>query len=394
MPMEERTRAYLRGRFRDFYRRSEPVEPPAPGAREWGYIPWTSGPDTTMVRHRSSLDLGDIQEFLIRERPRHMYFSAGYYDDPSARSMAEKGWQGSDLIFDLDADHLPSVDPREDSYAAMLETCKGALLKLLDLLETDFGFEELSIAFSGGRGYHVHVRDDRVKPLEREQRREIVDYVRGNEVTLESLVRERAVGGRGRKTPTTRRTLPTDGGWSRRVVDHVRELTDELLALEDGTALERLQSFEGVGETKARAIMKVVESNTEAVKAGNVDVHPAFLPVVRGMIAETIREESSPIDEPVTTDTHRLIRLPGSLHGGSGLEVVPLEANAIADFEPLTDAIPETFRGHEISVEVTAERTVELDGESLSVAPGKTTLPEYAGIFLMARGWAEKAREG
>ena len=392
--MEERTRAYLRGRFRDYYRRSPPAVPPEASAREWGYIPWTEGPDTTMVRHRSTHDLGDVGEFLIRERPRHVYFSAGYYEDPSARSMAEKGWRGSDLIFDLDADHLPSVDPREDSYAEMLATCKGALCKLLDLLETDFGFEDMQIAFSGGRGYHVHVRDDRVQALDREQRREIVDYVRGNDVTLEALVRERAVGGRGRKTPTTRRTLPTDGGWGRRVVSHVQDFAEELLAMEEETALERLHAIDGVGEKNARAILTVVESNTEAVRAGNVDVHPAFLPVVRALIEETVRDDASPIDEPVTTDTHRLIRLPGSLHGGSGLRVVTLEPDEIQEFDPLVDAIPDTFRGHEIAVEVEAERTVELDGESLSVGAGNTTVPEYAGIFLMARGWAEKAREG
>mgnify|MGYP006310935147 CR=1 FL=1 len=49
--------------------------------------------------------------------------------------------------------------------------------------------------------------------------------------------------------------------------------------------------------------------------------------------------------------------------------------------------------GHDIAIEVLEERTVELNGESLSVAPGYTSVPEYAGVFLMARGWAEKARE-
>ena len=391
--MEERTRAYLRGRFRDFYRRSPPEEPPRAERREWGYIPWTAGPDTTMVRHRSVHDLGDLQSFLRRERPRHVYVSAGYYDDPSARQMAEKGWRGSDLIFDLDADHLPSVDPREDSYAEMLATCKEALLKLLDLLETDFGFEALTVTFSGGRGYHVHVRDESVKSLDRAQRREIVDYVRGNDVSLEALIRETAVAGRGRKTPTTQRTLPTDGGWGRRVVDHVESFVDDLLDLDEETALDRLQEFDGVGEKNARAIWNVVQNNTEAVRNGNVDVHPAFLPTVRALVAEAVEADASPIDEPVTTDTHRLIRLPGTLHGGSGLEVVPLSRDEIASFDPLSDAVPETFRGHEIAVEVEEERTVEFDGENLSVGPGNTTVPEYAGIYLMARGWAEKARE-
>src|SRR5699024_11788069 len=85
-----------------------------------------------------------------RERPRHVYFSAGRYDDPAANAMDEKGWQGSDLVFDLDADHLPTVELGEDSYGEMLAKCKKALLRLLDFLENDFGFRDLTIVFSGG----------------------------------------------------------------------------------------------------------------------------------------------------------------------------------------------------------------------------------------------------
>jgi DNA primase small subunit len=391
--MEDRTRAYLRGRFRDFYRRSTPALPPDPAAREWGYIPWTSGPDTTMVRHRSQLDLGDLETFLAQERPRHVYYSAGYYDDPSARTMADKDWRGSDLIFDIDADHLPTVEVGETTYAEMLAAGKDSMERLVDILRTDFGFEDITLAFSGGRGYHVHVRDEAVRGLESEQRREIVEYVRGHGVELESLLEEEAVGGRGRKTPTARRTLPTDGGWGRRVVDHIDDFVDELLGMDEADAIESLQSIDRVGEKSAAAVLNVVEGNTEQVRAGNVDVHPAFLPVARHLVQEAVESEAAFIDEPVTTDTHRLIRLPGTLHGGSGLQVTPLHPDEVAAFDPLSDAVPETFRGHDIAVEVDAETRLEFDGETRIVSPGRTVLPEYAGIFLMARGQAEKAKE-
>jgi DNA primase small subunit len=391
--MEERTRAYLRGRFGDFYRRTEVELPPRADDREWGYIPWTSGPDTTMVRHKSTLDLGDTVTFLERERPRHVYFSAGFYDNPSASAMGEKGWLGSDLVFDLDADHLPSVTLGEDSYAEMLAKCKDALYRLLDFLERDFGFEDLTVTFSGGRGYHVHVRDEGVHDLEREQRREIVDYVRGNELDLETLVNEEVVDGMGLKNPTEKRVLPADGGWGRRVTERLGEFADDLLERGEEDAVEYLSGFEGVGEKSARAIYNVVETNTEAVKAGNVDVHPSFLKVARKYVADTVAAENAPIDEPVTTDTNRLIRLPGTLHGGSGFRVRRLTREQLDDFDPLVDAIPETFLGHDITVEVEEERTLELLGETLTVTPGVHSVPEYAGVFLMARGTAEKAKE-
>ncbi|MFB6198534.1 MAG: DNA primase small subunit domain-containing protein, partial [Halobacteriaceae archaeon] len=205
--MEEHTRAYLRGRFGDHYRRIDLDGPPDAHAREWGYIPWTEGPDTTMVHHRSLYDLGTLDAFLERERPRHVYYSAGRYDAPGAGTMSAKGWQNSDLVFDLDADHLPTVTPGEDDYDEMLRQCKEQLLRLIDFLEDDFGFEDLSIVFSGGRGYHVHVRDDDVLSLESEQRREIVDYIRGTGIEIDALVETEMVGGSaGRTSPAPKRT--------------------------------------------------------------------------------------------------------------------------------------------------------------------------------------------
>ncbi|WP_339102973.1 DNA primase small subunit PriS [Haloterrigena salinisoli] len=391
--MEERTRAYLRGRFRDHYRRTEITPPPAANEREWGYIPWTEGPDTTMVRHRSLLELGDLSEFLVRKRPRHVYFSAGRFRDPGASSMNAKDWQSADLVFDLDADHLPSVTLGEDSYAEMLAKCKAALFRLLDFLETDFGFEDLEIVFSGGRGYHVHVRDETVLGLDREHRREIVDYVRGIGLEYEELIETETVAGLGRKTPTERRTLEIDGGWGARTHAHLMTFVDGLLEMDDDDALDRLQAFDGIGEGKAQATLNAARNNREQLAAGNVTVHTAVSQLAERFAERAVDDDNAPIDEPVTTDTNRLIRLPGSLHGGSGLKTVRLERDEIDAFDPLVDAVPDTFRGHEITVDVTDPGEVELGGDSFTVTEGDQSLPEYVAVFLMARGRAEKEKE-
>jgi len=392
--MEERTRAYLRGRFGDYYRRTGITPPPDAHEREWGFIPWTAGPGTTMVRHRSLLDLGDLEEFLQRKRPQHVYFSAGRYADPGVSTMGEKGWRSADLIFDLDADHLPAVDPEAASYAEMLAACKDALVRLLDFLTDDFGFEDLTVVFSGGRGYHVHVRDEAVLDLDSDARREIVDYVRGIGLDFDALVSEEAVGGTaGRSTPAQKRTLPTEGGWSARAHRYVVSYVEDLLAADEDEALARLQEYEGIGEGKASAALHAARRNTDQIRAGNIDVHPAFYELAKQLVAEVVASDSAPIDEPVTTDTNRLIRLPGSLHGGSGLVVRRIPRAELAGFDPLVDAVPETFVGHEITVEVTEGGPVELGGDRFTVQEGETTVPEYAGVFLMARGRAEKGPE-
>ena len=392
--MDDRTREYLRGRFGDHYRRASITPPPAANEREWGVIPWTEGPGETMVRHRSLLDLGNVEEFLGRKKPRHVYFSAGRYDDPSASSMSSKGWRSSDLVFDLDADHLPSVVLGEDSYAEMLAKCKDALFRLLDFLENDFGFEDLTVVFSGGRGYHVHVRDDRIRGLERDARREVVDYVRGIGLEFDELVEiETVAGTAGRSSPAEKRTLPTDGGWGARAHDHALSKFDEWLEMDETEALAALQQYDRIGEGKATAALNAARQNYDELEAGNIDVHSAVYQIAQMLVQETVAAQNAPIDEPVTTDTNRLIRLPGSLHGGSGLEVQRIARDDIDAFDPLSDAVPETFRGHEITVDVTDGGAVEFDGESITVEAGNQSVPEHVGVFLMSRGRASKGQE-
>jgi len=386
--MDDRTREYLRGRFRDYYRSVSPSLPPDPGLREWGHIPWTPGSGTTMVRHQSLYDLGDVDTFFADNAPRHAYFSAARYDDPSAATMEQKGWRNADLVFDLDADHLPGVDPETTSYPEMLDECKRALVRLLEFLEDDFAFEDLTVVFSGGRGYHVHVRDESVRGLDNKARREVVDYVRAIDLDADGLIR--TVSDRG----TTKRVLRTEGGWGDRVHKALVAYADDLRDMDDKAAHERLTEFDGIGEKGAKTILGAFDRNPAAVREGNVEAGgPGVRRLVAALTERVAATDTAPIDEPVTTDTRRLIRLPGTLHGGSGLVVTPIDRAELDAFDPLRDAVPERFVGREIQIETNADRTVELNGTRVTFEPGTNTVPEFAGVFLMARGEARKAPE-
>ena len=386
--MDDRTREYLSGRFGDYYRSVSVTPPPDANLREWGHIPWTPGTGTTMVRHQSSFDLGDLDTFFADNAPRHAYFSAARYDDPGASTMGRKGWRSADLVFDLDADHLPGVDPETASYAEMLAECKAALFRLLEFLENDFAFEDLTVVFSGGRGYHVHVRDEDVRELDSEARREVVDYVRAIDLNTENLIH--TVQERG----TNQRVLRTEGGWGARVHEALVEYADDLREMDEEAALERLMELDGIGEGRAETILGAFQHNPDAVREGNVEAGgPGVRRLVAALTAQVTATQTAPIDEPVTTDTRRLIRLPGTLHGGSGLKVTTIDRDELDTFDPLVDAVPERFVGRDIRIETEVDRTVELNGRKLKVKPGTNVVPEPAGIFLMARGEARKAPE-
>ena len=59
----------------------------------------------------------------------------------------------------------------------------------------------------------------------------------------------------------------------------------------------------------------------------------------KNLVRIAVKEAAIFPDEPVTGDVHRLIRLPGSLHGGSGLRVTTIESKELENFNPMVSAI-------------------------------------------------------
>jgi DNA primase small subunit len=82
-----------------------------------------------------------------------------------------------------------------------------------------------------------------------------------------------------------------------------------------------------------------------------------------------------------------LIRVPGSLHGGSGMLVKKLGLSELEKFDPLNDAI--VFGERTVKITVLKPFSVQLKGKDLRVEEGIQEVPEYAAIYLICRGVAE-----
>jgi DNA primase small subunit len=399
--MNSRTFRYLSGRFRDYYRRTSLELPPEIDGREWGYIPWTEDGRTFMIRHKSIQQIGDPQTFLANEHPRHLYTTASKYEDPSAPSMDEKRWESADLIFDIDIDdqHLPDYIDAEGglSHNEELALAKKHLLRLLDVLDTDFGFEDVEIVFSGGRGYHVHVRDDSIQTLDSKQRSELVAYIQGVNIDLDSLVKETGSTVNSRVTGADSKAFKPGGGWTTRVHKRLVEELDWALDIVDefheDEAVDRLvqRDFHGIGKKKAQAIITGFLEHEMEIRAGVVSVSPAIKSLTKALVDEVHTDTYADIDEPVSTDINRLIRLPGSLHGRTGFVVTRISRDDIDSFDPFADAVADVFTGREIEVEVTEETEVTALGTEYEFECGTTSVPEAVGIYLMAQGVAELA---
>jgi DNA primase small subunit len=402
---------WARRQFAQYYDRASIPPPHRLARREFAAFPFAT--ETMMRRHATLRTPQEFLSFLRRETPRHVYYSSAYYQRPAAGTMAEKGWQGADLIFDLDSDHLRGAEQLD--YAGQLALVKTRLVALVDdFLFDDFGIDptSTSLVFSGGRGYHVHVRDDRFLSLSSPERRELVDYVLGTGFDPADVVERRRtdvrsgqtmgsleVGGElgafGRLPPRTRSLPSVDApGWQGRTSRAVHDVLNRWLKEGLDFAVQEMVTWR-IPRPKARRYASDLIAKERAKKileTRSLDVSKHDLPdeVLNAIVRGAGIEVQGETDAPVTTDIHRLIRLPNSLHGGTGFRVVPLARDEIAGFDPFRDAL--VAEGDESRTPITyvTEARYPFPGEPLHAVPaGTDELPTPVALFLVLRGEAE-----
>ena len=401
--MELNTILFIKKKFQEHYRKEPPEPPPCLEKREWGFLMFD--PDSGMRRHKAFISVGEMQEYIQAMAPAHVYHSTAYYQHPGAPTMKEKNWEGADLIFDIDADHLPV---KTDSFKAMLDAAKQEIIKLVGFLMDDFGFgeESLHIAFSGGRGYHVHVRDPRVLILDSAQRREIIDYLETKGLDKKYFISRKLIRSEidfgdksytedyGKKSTGTQHKI-SRSGWGKHILDYFSDYLEGLSKLDDDEIIKILKNL-GIKRKKQRNNIISVCRNKKSIhnfkQYGEIDIAQYSEKFFDLIIEKAINENKvilggAYVDEPVTADIKRLIRAASSLHGKSGMKVVTLTVDELHRFEPLVDAV--VFGDNEIKINVTRPTTVEMMDEQFEVEEGANVLPEYAAIYLMCKGAAE-----
>jgi hypothetical protein len=152
----------------DYYVLNPVYEPPRIEYREFAFIK-----NGHFFRHRAFWHIRDLRTFLVSFAPEEVFYSGAYYQHPGIMQMDEKKKYriGADLIFDIDCDMLLTKTVEEAYFYA---------LKLVDIMRHVYGFKEVLLAFSGRRGYHLHIQDFEATRLDLEARREIVNDLTGN----------------------------------------------------------------------------------------------------------------------------------------------------------------------------------------------------------------------
>ncbi|BDC19753.1 DNA primase small subunit PriS [Acidianus sp. HS-5] len=279
--------------FKSYYDKAELELPEDVELREFALQPF--GKDT-YVRHLSFSSALELKNFLLENVPLHLFYSTAKYQIPSAKEMDEKGWMGADLQFDIDADELCEVRkinfcpvcgaevegekcPKDNAetieFVEISTECINKALEntliIRDILKEDFGLTP-ELYFSGNRGFHVYVKcSGDCALLDSDDRKEIVDYIKGIGV------------------PKYSSALSTDPGWAGRKARGIQgTVVDEEVTID----VKRLFRIPNSIHGKSGLLVRKIEGNFEFSESlSPFSGYVTFLPYISGkfqILGETL----------------------------------------------------------------------------------------------------------
>ncbi|MEB2793764.1 MAG: DNA primase small subunit PriS [Caldisphaeraceae archaeon] len=314
---------HLKALYSEYYSLIPPLLLPKDiNKREFAFQPFEFN---SYVRHISFENKEAFYKYMIENTPRQAYYSIARYDLPEANRMEEKGWRGSDLLFDIDLDHLPGCELNKEIID---DNCimKGLehANRIAHIIKNYLG-GTYQIYFTGNRGYHVRGMCEQCIYLGREERAEIANFIAAKDLDIRLIF---PIAKKGRKIA---KPTPSDPGW------------------------RGLIAKAGIGdEVKEESIM-------DAVSKMKVD-----------------------IDAMVTQDPTRLTRIPGTINGKASLLVVPV----CRDFKigrwlsPFSGSLEVTSKKDIDNIKILGINLSMRRGEGLS-------LPSQLAIYLATKGYVE-----
>jgi DNA primase small subunit len=317
-------------------------------------------------RHLDFPNLASFRSYLCNNTPMFVSHSAAYYQFPAATPMQRKQWKGADLIFDLDI----HAEGKYGTYTKLDEVKEDLERLVNDFLLNDFGIkrEHLVMVFSGNRGYHVHVRDPAYLMLGGEERRELVDYIMGQGLNYLLFF----TGGKD-KNEKLLGPRPDEGGYRGRFAQRTIDLLKE-----KPTSLSRVFSKE---EKRDFFIGGIEEGNWSKTSLKYEDLKGRLK-----VIADTLPVSSVNTDVGVTQDLSKLIRVPNSIHGETGLIAKIVEDSA--SFDPLRDALLESPTMIKVRFTEDVPELV-IKGETMSHKKDEEKeLPQPIALFYVLKGSA------
>ena len=176
-------------------------------------------------------------------------------------------------------------------------------------------------------------------------------------------------------------------GWQKKIIDWI-------LGKMENSDSEELALYGGVSNALAKKLITMRSTIISGISSGMLYQFPGSKAEAfwNSLIASAIDSLKLGIDRQTSIDLHKIIRLPETIHGGTGLMAKKIPLEKLAEFDALRECI--SFSGDEVKVKAIAEiPEFELNARKFGKfgANEEIKLPEYAAIYLLARNAAQLA---
>jgi len=340
-------------------------------SREFGFMNFNN----RIIRHLSFSDIGKFKAYILQNVPADIYCSNAYYQFPTF-PIIEKGWKGADLIFDIDLKDL-LLPCREEHTFYICSLCKvinkydtgicpnckdtktlqntipcNKCIKelkketknLIEFLRKDFGIkdENVEVSFSGNTGFHITVFEEDYRMLNSKCRSDIVSYLMGKNLLLDSFGVRSLKDGDMIKIPLSGYSF----GWRKRIAEKIK--------------------FSEVSSDKLNKLIK---------KFGGYE---SF----KNEVTKFILEMGIKIDPQVTTDIHRIFRMVGSLNSKSGLsKIVCKNLDKFDLFEDSSLFSDDKY----IEISLNTSLSLNFKGKKYLLDKDSTSVPLSLAVYLISK---------
>jgi len=287
------------------------------------------------------------------------YASIGLYLDPNCRAPSKRGHLGTDLVFDVDK------APDSDRLNWLYEVC-SIVSDLIDTLQTELGIpkEKMTLDFSGNKGFHITIADKSYRELSKEDRQQLVQYIKGEKVNRQWLKHGK-------------------GGWNKRFASYIDSLT-KLMSDDSKTNNSFLLAL-GLPKITAKKLGDLMTDPTkrEALTQGHLSVLDSkILASMQSNFFNRQKEVMSYVDSSVTNDLHKLFRFPGSVHNKTGFVATRLDIEDAYNPDAIFEKVKAAGGLDPVTITLDKEATEDFDQVKVWSA-GSHTVPRWLALHLL-----------
>ena len=301
-----------------------------------------------------------LREFLVaRKGISSVYASSARYLDPNVFAPSGRGLIEAELIIDVD------IKPEGNRLDWLFDVCFKTK-RIADILESELGISKdiMTLDFSGGKGFHITVKDSEYASLTKSERKHLYHYLTGFKVSTSTLD-------------------VSKGGWGGRFKKHLASLFGMLS--DDKKSNESILLALGIAKTAAKKISDLASDPTvrKDLTQGRLKVlSDKEVDALKNHFLKNEKDLYECVDGLVIANLHGILRLPGTIHGGTGFTSVRLEFDDLDYPERIIEKVKSAGGLDEVEILLIETATEDFDRVKVWES-GSHAVPRWLALHLL-----------